>query len=54
MVSPLTYVEARLEHKYNSLKKHVDIVNSLKREIKILETEKSFVYFQLMNGRGVY
>lgn len=54
MVSPSVYVEVRLENKYKSLKKHLAIVADLKNDIKVLETEKRFVYFNLMNGRGVY
>lgn len=48
LICPLVVIDARLEHKYNSLKKHADIARTLKREILILESEKSFAYSQLM------
>ena len=54
MICPSVQVEARLEQKYNSLRKHAAIVEGLKKDIKVLEIEKRFVYFHLMNGKGVY
>lgn len=55
MVCPTVRVEARLDYKYKSLKKHLAIVEDLKSDIKVLETERRFVYFHLMGGgKGVY
>ena len=54
MICPSVQIEARLSHKFNALKKHAAIVEDLKKEIKILETEKHFVYFHLMSARKSY
>lgn len=54
MVCPLVRLDARLEHKLKALAKHHQICENLKRDIKIIESEKRFVYFQLMSGKGVY
>lgn len=54
MVCPLVRIDARLEYKLKSLAKHNAIVERLRSEIKIIESEKSFMYFQMMNGKGVY
>lgn len=54
MICPSVHVEARLEYKNKSLKKHLAIVEDLKKDIRVLETEKRFVYFHLMGGKGVY
>ena len=52
MICPLVRLEATLEHKFNALKKHVDIANSLRHEIKILESEKLFVSYHIKNEKN--
>lgn len=54
MVCHSVRVEAKIEYKFKALKKHLAIVEDLKRDIRVLETEKRFVYFHLMGGKGVY
>lgn len=47
-------LDARLDHKLKALSKHHRIVEILKEEIRVIESEKRFTYFQMMNGKGVY
>ena len=54
MVCSLVVLDARLEHKMKALNKHMRICQELKKDIKNIEDEKKYVYFQMMNGKGVY
>lgn len=54
MVCPLKVLDARLDHKMKSLDKHMRICHELKKDIQNIENEKTFIYFHMMNGKGVY
>lgn len=54
MVCPLVKLDKTLEYKFRVLSKHLRIVENLKREIEVIESEKRFTYFQMMGGKGVY
>jgi hypothetical protein len=54
LVCPLVQLDARLEHKLKSLSKHHQICEGLREDIKHLQSQKRYIYFQMMNGRGIY
>lgn len=47
-------LDARLEHKLKALAKHHQICEALRQDIRVIESEKHFVYSNLMKGRGAF
>jgi len=54
VICPLVKLDARLEHKLKSLAKYHGICESLKQDIRVIESEKRYLYSHLMNKREVY
>jgi len=53
-ICPLTVLDARLDHKLESLSKYHKICESLRQDIKSIENHKDYILFQMMGGKGVY
>lgn len=50
-ICPLVKLDARLEHKLKALARHHKIVENLKHEIKVIESEKHFIYSRMMGEK---